>query len=93
MGRKRYPGQKLKIEQAIAAYTTGAAFAEFAEKQKGKLAPGMLADFVVLDRDITAVAPAKDSGDESSADGGRGKDGLWGGRESLRHLVIESFSD
>ncbi len=58
-GKKTYPGQKLTIEQAISAYTTGAAFAEFAEKQKGKLAPGMLADFVVLDRDITAVAPAK----------------------------------
>jgi hypothetical protein len=58
-GKKTYPGQKLTIEQAISAYTTGAAFAEFAEKQKGKLAPGMLADFVVLDRDITAVPPAK----------------------------------
>ena len=54
-----YPAQKLTIEQAIAAYTTGAAFAEFAEKQKGKLEPGLLADFVVLDRDITAVAPPK----------------------------------
>jgi predicted amidohydrolase YtcJ len=59
-GKKSYyPAQKVNIEQAIAAYTTGAAFAEFAEKQKGKLEPGMLADFVVLDRDITAVAPAK----------------------------------
>jgi predicted amidohydrolase YtcJ len=58
-GKKTYPGQKLTIEQAISAYTTGAAFAEFAEKQKGKLAPGMLADFVVLDRDITAVPPPK----------------------------------
>lgn len=54
-----YPAQKVNIEQAIAAYTTGAAFAEFAEKQKGKLEPGMLADFVVLDRDITAVPPPK----------------------------------
>lgn len=54
-----YPAEKLNIEQAIAAYTTGAAFAEFAEKQKGKLAPGMLADFIVLDQDITAAAPAK----------------------------------
>jgi predicted amidohydrolase YtcJ len=55
-GKKSYyPGQKLSIEQAIAAYTTGAAFAEFAEKQKGRLEPGMLADLVVLDRDITAV--------------------------------------
>lgn len=54
-----YPAEKLNIEQAIAAYTTGAAFAEFAEKQKGKLAPGMLADFIVLDQDITAAPPAK----------------------------------
>lgn len=58
-GKKTYPGQKLSIEQAIAAYTTGAAYAEFAEKQKGKLAPGMLADFVVLDQDITSVPPPK----------------------------------
>jgi predicted amidohydrolase YtcJ len=59
-GRKSYyPAQKLNIEQAIAAYTTGAAFAEFAEKQKGKLEPGMLADFVVLDQDITADLPPK----------------------------------
>jgi predicted amidohydrolase YtcJ len=59
-GRKTYyPAQKLNIEQAITAYTTGAAFAEFAEKQKGKLEPGMLADFVVLDQDITAALPPK----------------------------------
>jgi len=58
-GRKTYPGQKLTIEQAIAAYTTGAAFAEFAEKQKGKLEPGMLADFIVLDQDVTAAPPPK----------------------------------
>jgi len=59
-GKKSYyPEQKLTIEQAIAAYTSGSAFAEFAEKQKGKLAPGMLADFVVLDRDITSVPAVK----------------------------------
>jgi predicted amidohydrolase YtcJ len=59
-GKKSYyPAQKLNIEQAIAAYTTGAAFAEFAEKQKGKLEPGMLADFIVLDQDITAAPPPK----------------------------------
>ncbi len=53
-----FPEQKLTIQQAIAAYTTGAAYAQFAEKEKGTLAPGMLADFVVLDRDLTKVAPA-----------------------------------
>ena len=59
-GKKSYyPAQKLNIEQAIAAYTTGAAFAEFAEKQKGKLETGMLADFIVLDQDITAALPPK----------------------------------
>lgn len=59
-GKKSYyPEQKITIEQAISAYTTGSAFAEFAEKQKGKLEPGMLADLIVLDRDITAVLPVK----------------------------------
>jgi predicted amidohydrolase YtcJ len=59
-GKKEYfPEQKLTIDQAIAAYTTGSAFAEFAEKDKGLLAPGQLADFVVLDRDLTVVLPAK----------------------------------
>jgi predicted amidohydrolase YtcJ len=57
-GKKQYyPEQKLTIEQAISAYTSGSAFAEFAEKQKGIIAPAMLADFVVLDRDITSVPP------------------------------------
>ena len=59
-GKQEYfPAQKLTIELAIAAYTTGSAYAEFAEKQKGTLAPGMLADFVVLDRDLTAIPPAQ----------------------------------
>jgi predicted amidohydrolase YtcJ len=53
------PEQKISIDQAIAAYTTGAAYAEFAESEKGRLAPEFLADFVVLDRDITKVAPAE----------------------------------
>ncbi|MGA9797621.1 MAG: amidohydrolase [Terriglobales bacterium] len=57
--REYYPQQKLSIEQAIAAYTTGSAFAEFAEKEKGTLAPGMLADLVVLDTDITSAPPEK----------------------------------
>ena len=54
-----FPEQKLTMDQAIAAYTAGSAFAEFEEKEKGKLMPGMLADFVVLDRDVTAASPEK----------------------------------
>jgi predicted amidohydrolase YtcJ len=52
-----HPEEKLMIWQAIYAYTQGSAYAEFAENKKGKLANGYFADFVVLDRDITAVAP------------------------------------
>jgi len=59
-GKQQYfPEQKLTMDQAIAAYTTGSAFAEFEEKEKGKLEPGMLADFIVLDRDVTASSTEK----------------------------------
>jgi predicted amidohydrolase YtcJ len=55
--KEYYPEQKLTIDHAIYAYTVGAAYAEFEEQKKGQLTPGMLADFVVLDRDITKVSP------------------------------------
>lgn len=51
------PAQKITVEQALTAYTTGAARAAFDEDRLGSLAPGKLADFVVLDRDITRIAP------------------------------------
>jgi predicted amidohydrolase YtcJ len=51
------PQEKLTIQQAIYAYTQASAFAEFEEKTKGLLAPGYLADIVVLDRDITKATP------------------------------------
>ncbi|HLK34813.1 MAG TPA: amidohydrolase [Terriglobales bacterium] len=54
-----FPQEKLTLDQAIAAYTTGSAYAEFAEHDKGMLQPGMWADFVVLDRDITRLPPAQ----------------------------------
>jgi hypothetical protein len=57
--RTFHPEQKLTIAQTLYAYTQGSAYAEFAETWKGKLAPGYVADFVVLDRDLTAV-PAHD---------------------------------
>jgi predicted amidohydrolase YtcJ len=59
-GKQEYfPEQRLTMDQAITAYTAGSAFAEFEEKEKGKLVPGMLADFIVLDRDVTASSPEK----------------------------------
>lgn len=51
------PEQKIGVEDALRAYTSGAAYAEFADKEKGTLAPGMLADFVILDRDLTRIRP------------------------------------
>jgi predicted amidohydrolase YtcJ len=57
--KEYFPEQKLTMDQAIAAYTTGSAFAEFEEKEKGRLAPGMLADFIVLDRDVSSASPEK----------------------------------
>jgi predicted amidohydrolase YtcJ len=59
-GKQEYfPDQRITLDQAISAYTVGSAFAEFEEKEKGKIVPGMLADFVVLDRDLTAASPEK----------------------------------
>ena len=52
-----YPEQKITVEDALRAYTTGAAYAEFEEQQKGKLARGMLADFVIIDKDLTRIPP------------------------------------
>lgn len=37
---------------ALQAYTSGSAYAEFAEDDKGRLAPGQLADFAVLSQDV-----------------------------------------
>jgi predicted amidohydrolase YtcJ len=51
------PAQKITVEQALHAYTTVAAYSSFDEDLKGTLKPGLLADFVLLDRDITQVAP------------------------------------
>lgn len=51
------PAEALSVEQSLRAYTQGAAFAEFAEREKGTIAPGMLADLAVLSQDIFAVPP------------------------------------
>ncbi len=50
-----HPEQKLTMGETLYAYTQGSAYAEFAEGWKGQLAAGYAADFVVLDRDVTAV--------------------------------------
>ena len=51
------PEERITVEEALRAYTTSNAYGVFAEKNRGKLATGYLADFVVLDRDLTRVPP------------------------------------
>jgi predicted amidohydrolase YtcJ len=55
-GNKNYfPEDKLQIGEVLFAYTQGSAYAEFSDVYKGRLTPGHVADFVVLDRDLTAI--------------------------------------
>ncbi|MDJ0938969.1 MAG: amidohydrolase [Woeseiaceae bacterium] len=49
------PEQKVSVEEALRAYTSTAAYASFDEDRKGMIRAGMLADLVILDRDITAI--------------------------------------
>lgn len=51
------PEQKISVEEAVRAYTTGSAYAEFGEREKGTLEPGKLADIVVLSQDIFRIDP------------------------------------
>ena len=51
------PEQRISVEEALRAYTAGAAYAGFEEKEKGSLEPGKLADFVVLSADPFTAAP------------------------------------
>jgi hypothetical protein len=67
------PEQKITLAEAVSAYTAGAAFAEFQEKEKGRLVPGQLADLVVLDHDVFAIPPERlrDVKVETTVVGGR----------------------
>lgn len=53
-----HPGETVTREQALAAYTAGAAYAGFAEGKFGRLVPGERADFLVLDADPLMASPA-----------------------------------
>ncbi len=54
------PEQRITVEEALRAYTSGVAYAHFREGQEGVIRVGMLADLVVLDRDITVPGAAID---------------------------------
>ncbi|HEX6163292.1 MAG TPA: amidohydrolase [Vicinamibacterales bacterium] len=51
------PSEALTREQAVSAYTVGSAFAEFKEREKGRLVVGSLADLTVLSADVFSVPP------------------------------------
>lgn len=53
------PEQKISVEQALRAYTVEGAYASFDEDKKGAIRAGLLADMVLLDRDLTAIDAAR----------------------------------
>jgi predicted amidohydrolase YtcJ len=50
------PEQKITVEEALKAYTSGGAYASFRERETGTIAPGMLADLTIIDRDLRTIA-------------------------------------
>ena len=57
VGREWHPEEALSVDAALSAYTSTPAYASYEEDRKGKIAPGLLADLVVLSRDITRASP------------------------------------
>ena len=54
-----FPEQKISVREAIEAYTINNAYAAFEEKEKGSIAPGKLADLVILKDNILEIDPVR----------------------------------
>lgn len=54
-----FPDQRIPLEEALRAYTWGAAYGAFEEDRKGTLEVGKLADVAVLDTDLFETEPAE----------------------------------
>jgi len=52
-----HPQERIGVEEAVRAYTLGAAYASGEERIRGSISPGKLADLTVLSQDIFAIAP------------------------------------
>ena len=70
------PQHAITKEQAWRAYTQGAAYASFSEDRYGTLAPGMRADFIIVDQDPTLASPSQLRAHQGRADVGRRADGV-----------------
>jgi len=53
------PEQRITVEEALVAYTSAGAYASFEDRKKGIIAPGMLADITVIDRDLRMIPAAE----------------------------------
>jgi predicted amidohydrolase YtcJ len=56
------PQEKISLDDCIRAYTSGSAYGEFMEGKKGELKAGEFADFIVLSKDLSKVAPSEYAG-------------------------------
>ncbi|HUO21723.1 MAG TPA: amidohydrolase [Caulobacteraceae bacterium] len=54
-GRVMTPDEKVSRAEALKILTANAAYATFQEKVRGRIAPGLLADFVILDQNLMTV--------------------------------------
>ena len=52
------PHEALSLTDAMRSFTSSGAYASFEERTKGRIAPGYLADFVVLSQNPFDIAPA-----------------------------------
>lgn len=53
------PQERVTRAEALAGYTSGAAYAGFAETKFGRIAPGLRADFIFVDTDPMQASPAQ----------------------------------
>jgi predicted amidohydrolase YtcJ len=80
--------QRVTPEQALAAYTRGAAWAAFAEDEVGTLAPGMLADLVVLSRDPRSAEGMREARVEMTVVGGEVAHEAARQEQAARHELV-----
>jgi hypothetical protein len=57
LGVDAWAEERVPVEEAIRAYSVNAAYASFAEKRRGRLAPGMVGDMTIFDQDLRDMDP------------------------------------